>query len=373
MKRRRSSVAIYYIIAIVCLVILFSGYEYVHKLAQIRRDKQEVQTIFLVDKNEEIKRRYNEIFSKIISYFNVFFKESFNEINEEDDSFNYNDAIFIANPKPLEDKSFIDFDEIEPYNSTGQEGKETIDVVLSEERKNEFFKIYDVGSVASRLSNSIRDFKNQSSEINKKMKITLFHTHATEAFKENSESNYRSEEEKSNIIGIGNIIAHNLENCGLNITHLKDYNDLPSYNSAYINSKKLVQKNLDKEKKNLIIDIHRDGADEGSPYEARLESTTRVKINDKYIATFSLVVGNGNENAEDLKKLANIVKSISDELYPGLCRGVSVRDGSYFNQYISDYALLVEMGSHLNSYEEVEITADFVSEILYNAILEINK
>lgn len=372
MKRRRSSVATYYLIAIVCLMILFTGYKYVHKLALERKEKQQVQTIFLLDKNEEIKQRYNEIFKKIISYFNVFFKETFEE--NDDDSFDYDKNVIIAGTKSLEDKNYIDFDKIELYKSTGNPNQgEAVNVVLTEEMKNSFFKVYDTATVASRLSNTIRDFKKYSSEINEKMKITLLHTHATEAYKENSKSKYRSEDEKLNIVGIGAIIAQDLKNCGLNINHLKDYNDLPSYNLAYANAKKLINKNLDKEKKNLVIDLHRDGADAESSYEKVLESITRVKINDEYIATFSLIIGNKNKNVEELKRIANIVKSISDELYPGLCRGISLRDDAYFNQNLSDYSLLIEMGSHLNSYEEVKITADFVSEILYNAILEINK
>lgn len=374
MKRRRSSVATYYLIAIVCLMILFTGYKYVHKLAQLRKENQETQTIFLLDENEGIKQRYNEIFKKIISYFNVFFKETFEENEEDDDSFDYDKNILMASTKSLEDKAYIDFDKIELYKSAGNENQEkAANIVLTDEMKNSFFKVFDTTTVASRLSNTIRDFKNQSNEINEKMKILLIHTHATEAFKENSGSNYRSEDEKLNIVGIGDIIAKNLENCGLNINHLKDYNDLPSYNLAYVNSKKLIKENVDKNKKNLMIDLHRDGADTNSSYEKILESITRVKINDEYIATFSLVIGSRNQNIEELKKIANIVKSISDELYPGLCRGISVRDGAYFNQNISDYSLLVEMGSHLNTYDEVKATADFVSEILYNAILEINK
>lgn len=375
MKRRKSSVATYYLIAIVCLMILFTGYKYVHKLALERKEKQQIQTIFLLDKNEEIKQRYNEIFKKIISYFNVFFKETFEE--NKDDSFDYNKNVIMASTKSLESlegSNYIDFDKIELYKATGNSNQEeAVNVTLTEEMKNSFFIVSETATVASRLSNTIRDFKKYSSEINEKMKITLLHTHATEAFKENSKNKYRSEDEKQSIVGIGAIIAKNLENCGLNINHLKDYNDLPSYNLSYANSKKLINKHLDKKKKNLVIDMHRDGAEPSSNYEKILEATTRVKINDEYIATFSLIIGNKNKNIEALKKIANIVKSISDELYPGLCRGISVRDDAYFNQNLSDYSLLIEMGSHLNSYDEVKITADFVSEILYNAILEINK
>ena len=371
MKRKKSSVLTYYLIAIVCLMILFTGYRYVHKLAQERKEKQQAQTIFLLDENVEAKQRYNEFLKKIISYFNVFFKETFEE--NDDDSFNRDKAVPVAGINLLDDKSYIDYDNIELYKANGSEQKvEIASLTLTDEIKSNFFKVHETTTVASRLGSTIRDYKKYSSEINEKMKIILFHTHASEAFKENSKNNHRSEDETQNIVGIGTIIANDLENCGLNLTHLKEYNDIPSYNLAYPNAKKLIKENLDKDKKNLIIDIHRDGADTYSSYEKVLESATRVKMNDEYIATFSLVIGKKNKNLEELKRIANIVKSISDELYPGLCRGVSIKDDTYLNQNISDYSLLIEMGSHLNFYDEVKATADFVSEILYKSILKIS-
>lgn len=371
-RRKRSSVAVYYVIAIVCLIILFTGYKYVYNLSEIRKENQEVQTIFLVDKGEEIAQRYNKLFAKIMSYFNVFFKETFKEY--DDGTLDYNNINHASNEEFSDGNMLINFDNITLYQNTDESSKNSdeSEVFLTDEIKKEFFKVSDTLNIASRLSNSIRDLKKHSSEVNKKMNIILYHTHATEAYKENSRKNYRSEDEKYNIVGIGSIIAKNLENYGLEVNHLKDYNDLPSYNLSYANSKKLVTENLDSQKKNLIIDLHRDGADAYSDYEKILESTTRVKMNGEYIATFSIVIGGNNENIEELKRIANIVKSVSDSLYPGLCRGISVREGAYFNQNISDYALLIEAGSHLNSYDEVKITADFLSEILCNAIVKIN-
>ncbi len=373
-RRKRSSVKVYYVIAIICLVILFTGYRYVYNLSEIRKGNQEVETISLVDKSEEIAQKYNKIFAKIMSYFNVFFKETFKEYDENGMFDNKNNVNLGSNIQSVESGEATNLDNIEVYKNSEDSNNELYKatILLANDRKNEFFTVSEMFNMASRLSNSVRDLKKYSDEVNKKMNIILFHTHGTEAYKENAKKNYRSENVKNNIVGIGSIIAKNLTNYGLNITHLKDYNDLPSYNLSYANSKKLVTKNLDTQKKNLIIDIHRDGADAESNYEKILESVTRVKINNEYIATFSIIIGGENENIEDLKKIANAVKSVSDSLYPGLCRGVVIRDGAYFNQNISDYALLLEVGSNLNTVDEAKITADFLSEILCNAIVKIN-
>lgn len=374
-RRKRSSVRVYYVIAIICLVILFTGYRYVYNLSEIRKGNQEVETISLVDKSGEIAQKYNKLFAKIMSYFNVFFKETFKEY-DENGMFDSNSNINLGSNIPkVESGEGTNLDNIEVYKNSDDSNNELLKatVLLANERKNEFFTVTEMFNIASRLSNSIRDLKKYSEEVNKNMNIILFHTHGTEAYKEFAKKNYRSDNVKNNIVGIGGIIAKNLKNYGLNINHLTEYNDIPSYNLSYANSKKLVTKHLDAKKKNLIIDIHRDGADAESDYEKILESATRVKINNEYIATFSIIIGGENENIEDLKKIANTVKSVSDDLYPGLCRGVVIRDGAYFNQNISDYALLVEVGSNLNTIDEAKTTADFLSEILCNAIVKINK
>jgi len=60
-------------------------------------------------------------------------------------------------------------------------------------------------------------------------------------------------------------------------------------------------------------------------------------------------------------------------MYPGLLREVVVRPGAYFNQYLSDYALLLEVGSTLNHIDEVNYSAELLTEILAEYITEISK
>lgn len=373
-KRRNSTTKIYYIMAIICLVILFLGYGTVYKLSELRKENSEMTTISLEEQGESIIKRYDRLFAKIMSYFNIFFKETFKEY-DENGMFDNNYYIGKLNSglTSVESGEKTNLDNIEIYPNDEYDNEELYKktVLLANNRKEDFFVILEGFEIASRMLNS-RDLKSNAEKINNSMNIIIYHTHATESYSEAEENNYRSENVSENVVSIGKIISTNLNNFGLNVTHLKDYNDIPSYNKSYANSKELVLKELDDTKNNLIIDIHRDGADAESNYEKVLESVTRVKINDKYIATFSLVIGGNNENIEELKEVAEIVKSISDELYPGLCRGILVRDGAIFNQNISDYALLIEVGSHLNTIEEAKLTSDYLSEILYNAIIKIN-
>ncbi len=82
------------------------------------------------------------------------------------------------------------------------------------------------------------------------------------------------------------------------------------------------------------------------------------------MARFSLVVGPKNPNYEEVLSFAKYIKAVADQVYPGLCSGIIVKKYGKFNQYVSDYAALVEVGYNLNPYEEVVETAKMVGEIL---------
>ncbi len=360
--------------SILCLAILFIGYSYVYNLSEKRKSGQDVTTISInynAD-NKNIETDLNAL-DKIMSYFNVFLEKTFKENSKEEDS-SLKETI---DEQPAEifktiGNKTLAINELEIYDEKQSDSMQLAEreVYLANNRKEDFFKI--VESPTSR-SSIPRDFKIDAASINEKLNIVLFHTHSTEAYLPKNELNFRSLDETLNVTGIGNRIAKKLEKYGLNIIHLTDYNDYPDYNSSYANSNYAVSQVLSSSKKNIIIDFHRDGALENSNYETILSKTKTVDIDKRTAATCTLVIGDENGNVEELKKAAGIFYGIADDMYPGLFRDVIVRPGAYFNQYLSDYAMLIEIGSTLNTLEEAQYSADLVSEILLVYINEINK
>ena len=85
-----------------------------------------------------------------------------------------------------------------------------------------------------------------------------------------------------------------------------------------------------------------------------------------------MVLGTGNDNASELKTFADYFLYKSDLLYPGLGKGI-IEKPYKFNQYVSDYYMLVEMGDTQNYTKEALKTADCFSEILYEVIQDIKK
>lgn len=374
MKRRRrnkNETKFYMVMSIICLVVLFAGYSYVYKLSQARKTGQEVTTISINYDGGEAAENYNKFFDKVMSYFNIFFEETFKESddssiieNQEEETQKQVYKIIDSEEKINDDLKIFDEEEYE-YSQLVE-----TEVYLANNRKDNFFKVIE-SDIISR-SSVPREMTIDAASINKNINFILYHTHATEAYLPYTEFNYRTKDENYNVVGMGNRITANLKNYGLNVTHLKDYNDYPDYNKSYSNSNYNVKQVLSNNKKNVMIDLHRDGADEGSSYEEFLSKVKSIEINGKMAATCTLVIGDKNENFEEIKKIAQTTYDTANEMYPGLFRNMVIREGAYFNQYLSDYAMLIELGTTLNNVEETEYTADLLSEILCQTIVKIN-
>lgn len=131
------------------------------------------------------------------------------------------------------------------------------------------------------------------------------------------------------------------------VTYSPVLHDL-SFNKSYVESEKTVKQLLkDNPKLDMIFDVHRDGS------MSREQSL--VKINGKNVARILIVVGT-NARAEHPKWRENLdfarkIAAKMDVMYPGLCRGVSIKQGRYNQQY-SPHAILVEIGSSKNSTDE---------------------
>lgn len=371
MKRRRknkSGKSFYMVLSILCLTALFLGYSFVYNLSEERKSGKEVTTISINYSNPKGNKEVGTL-DKIMSYFNMFLEKTFNEKDKDDevieiiDTQSKKEEVFQVLASKEVKKDLEIFNEHEYIQETSKE------VYVASDRKDNFFKVINK---TSRSSSPRKLFLNAAS-LSDSLNIVFFHTHGTEAFKASNETNYRTLDENSNILGIGTKISENLQNKGIKNTHLKDYNDYPDYNSSYANSNSAVRQVLSASKKNILFDLHRDGAEENSNYEAVLSKVKTTEINGKRAATCTLVVGNKNENAAKLKENTGKLFEKAYEMYPGLIRDIIIREGAYFNQYLSDYSFLIEVGCTLNTYEEIEYTAELLTDILYEFVNEIAK
>lgn len=198
--------------------------------------------------------------------------------------------------------------------------------------------------------------------------ILFYCTHTSETyanserFKFQYSGNYRVKEAEFNMISVANVMSKRLKDKGLTTVLDTTPHDYTSYQNAYKNSMKTIEKNLKENPRfGIVIDVHRDAA-------ADLSFAPKVNINGKSTAQLMLVVGVGTKGYENkywkknLSLALNIAK-LGEEMYPGLFRQILVRDSRY-NQHLNEGALLVEVGSTGNTLEEAYYGARCFANIL---------
>ena len=188
--------------------------------------------------------------------------------------------------------------------------------------------------------------------------VIIYHTHATEAYQPISEGNYRTREEAGSVREVGNVLTDELEKLGVSVVHDKTLHDAESYNQSYSRSLDTVKSLMAKYPSAVfVIDLHRDAAS----YTGNVGKT--VLVNGETVAAYSLVVGEGNDNAGSLNIFANTVNSKAEELYPGY-GGKIISKAYKYNEYVSDYALLLEIGNNENNIREAKASAKYFAHVL---------
>ncbi|EOD00367.1 Stage II sporulation protein P [Caldisalinibacter kiritimatiensis] len=206
-------------------------------------------------------------------------------------------------------------------------------------------------------------------KLNKKPYILIYHTHGTEAYLPIKENNYHTTKRKYNVLTIGEIVTDILAKNGHKIKHIDIYHDIPSYSESYYRSLATVQETMKKEKEiNIVFDIHRDGVPENASYLEKAKEQSKVEISGKNVATFSIVIGPENPNKEKIIKFAELIKGVSDKLYPGLCKGIIIKPYGKFNQFVCNHYALIEIGSNLNTIEEAKESAKLIADVLDKVI-----
>ena len=203
--------------------------------------------------------------------------------------------------------------------------------------------------------------------------VLLYHTHATESYSQAANENYRSSEKEYNMVKIGSIISKVLEAGGHKIEHVETFHDLPSYNQSYSRSLNTIKsKNEESSNFKVLLDVHRDAVADNK-FDKTLTDQSIVEINGKKVATFSLVIGPDSKNKEQVLNFAKYIKAVSDAMYPGLCTKIIIKPTGKYNQYLSDYSALIEVGYNFNTMEEVTGTATLIGDVLnvvLNSIVE---
>lgn len=210
---------------------------------------------------------------------------------------------------------------------------------------------------------------------NGEISVLIFHTHTTETYQILDKPNYlksfssRSNDEKMNMIRVGEEIASVLRSEGIGVIHDKTIYD-SQYSGAYERSGKAVDEYLKKYPTiQIVIDVHRDGIQSGE--------TTKIKpvttINGKKAAQIMIITGcegNGVTGFPDweynLRFALNLQKKAED-MYPSLMRPLFFCNRKY-NMYKSRCSVLLEMGSDANTLDEAAYSGRLIGDVLAKLI-----
>lgn len=255
---------------------------------------------------------YKGIIQNEISYFN-----NADNVDEKE-----SEAVFTFNPFQISEDSISKL----PVNNN--DSKNT--------------KIYD-SSLKKELDNS-------------KPEVLIYHSHTTENY---SASEPDSTDEDTNVVGVGDVLANELEqNYGISVIHDKTNHSI-SYNDSYTRSGQTVDKYL-KEYGDfkMIIDLHRDSVEDKAATTTEVDGMSASKV--------MFVNAKNSTRYEKNKELTEKVFNKTSELFPSLPIKILTynRGKNAFNQSKSDGCLLFEIGSNTNTPEESKVTAECMARVI---------
>lgn len=200
--------------------------------------------------------------------------------------------------------------------------------------------------------------------------VLIMHTHATESFEPYDTGTYdtrhtwRTTDNTQNIVAAGEVMAEAIRSYGIEVLHDETQHDYPSYNGSYERSAVTVQDYLEKYPSiKVVLDVHRDAVQ---------RDTTLVKpvteIDGRKAAQLMIIAGcdDGTMDMPNWSKNFRFAAGMQDAIesrYPSLTRPVFFCYRKY-NQDLTTGSLLIEIGSHGNTLEEVLYTAQLAGDAI---------
>lgn len=357
--------------------------------------KKTVQHMF---PNRDIEKKYNPIFSVkditssiLNNIFKIDIKNPLTFVQAQFPVLAAHHETVMANmPNKENNNEEIEQDwsrEIHFVNYDGEEETTTVDANIDSEYYIDEDKleedddlreikegIYIIGeddvvdSLDSNLESNIKDIpKPKSIKVEKdKPSVLIYHTHGTESYKPAKEGNFHTLRKEYSVIAVAQTIKEELEKRGYNVIHDGTYHDYPSYNGSYGRSV-VTAENILKENPSIkvVLDIHRDAYE---TIDSNLIKRNRIKIDGEDSSRFQFVIGGRTENKKEVEKFANFMKAVSDSKYPGFSKEPLVAQYGRYNQYLSDYSALIEVGSTTNTIEEAKKAGYYLGDVLADSL-----
>lgn len=264
-----------------------------------------------------------------------------------------------------------------PYPAEWNEGGNVVRTTYGLYSGTSFFDLPDGGQVNNKtgLSNDVlikesRCLPNLTITDTDEPQVLIYHTHTTESFepyvreKYDPEFNYRTTDPTKNMVMVGDAIQAELEAAGIGVIHVTDIHDYPSYNGSYGRSRETILPVLEQYPSiKVALDIHRDAiSGEGESFQPY------TVIDGKEAAQIMIISGcdDGTLDMPDYIKNFHFACNLQQQLEsdnPGLTRPI-LFDYRHYNQDLTTGSLLIEVGSHCNTLEQVQYSGQLIGRSL---------
>lgn len=191
-----------------------------------------------------------------------------------------------------------------------------------------------------------------------KPEVLIYHTHTTESYKPGGPNSF---DDTQNVVSVGDALAAELQN-GYGISTISDrtVHDATAYTQSYSRSRVTLGNYLKKYGDfKIIIDLHRDSNPD--------KNAETIKINGENVAKMMMVMTKKNPRVVNNMKIANFLAAESNKLFPGFCKGIdtSYNHGTgYFNQDMSNNAILIEVGADINTTTEADASGKYIARLI---------
>ena len=210
-------------------------------------------------------------------------------------------------------------------------------------------------------------------------KVLIMHTHTSESYLAKEQRFYykgfdfHSRDNDCNVIRVGKAILNSLKKNKIKAIHSLTYHDVPQFPGCYDRAEETIKKILSNNPSiKIVLDIHRDTID--AKDNKKIKPT--ININGKkaaQIMLFTACDANNTLNHPNWEKNLSFSLKLQKEIettYPGFARPLCLTHGR-FNQHLSPGAILIEVGSEVNSLDEAIYSGTLLGEVLSNFLNKI--
>lgn len=207
--------------------------------------------------------------------------------------------------------------------------------------------------------------------------VLIYHTHTTETFEPyvreffDPNFNYRTTDETKNMVMVGDEICKQLEEKGIGVIHARDIHDYPSYNGSYARSRNTISKILEENPSIVVaLDIHRDAIqNDNGAYQPVID------INGREAAQVMIISGcdDGTMELPNYMKNFRFASYLQQQMegdFPGFTRPI-LFDYRKYNQDMTTGSLLIEVGSHGNTLDQVQYSGELIGRSLADALISL--